>query len=109
VAPTRLALTWTDDTSDPQYAISTEALRLLEAATDAKGRRLTVTKVHQPKPMTRSAADMTGLVDLKLMEPRRLGERLAASYINFYIANTTVVIPGFGDAVFDPLAKKTVP
>ena len=28
---------------------------------------------------------------------RRPGERLAASYVNFYIANGSIVMPGFGD------------
>ena len=39
-------------------------------------------------------------------EPTRTpGERLAASYINFYIANKSVVMPGFGDKM-DEVAKK---
>ncbi len=47
----QVILTWTDDATDPQFAISTQALRILEAARDAKGRRLTVHKLHQPDPV----------------------------------------------------------
>ena len=41
-------------------------------------------------------------------EPTRVaGERLAASYVNFYIANKAIVMPGFGDAA-DESAKKVI-
>ncbi len=51
----QVILTWTDDATDPQFAISTQALRILEAARDAKGRRLTVHKLHQPDPVVRKS------------------------------------------------------
>jgi agmatine/peptidylarginine deiminase len=35
-------LAWCDDPADPQHAISTEALQLLEAETDTQGRQLQV-------------------------------------------------------------------
>ena len=39
-------------------------------------------------------------------EPTRTaGERLAASYVNFYIANGSIVMPGFGDPA-DEKAKE---
>jgi hypothetical protein len=55
---TQVILTWTDEAADPQFAISTEALRILEAARDAKGRRLTVHKLHQPDPVVRIDDDV---------------------------------------------------
>lgn len=36
-----------------------------------------------------------------------LGDRLAASYINFYIANSAVIVPGFDDPN-DDVAKQIV-
>lgn len=42
-APGEVVLAWTDDETDPQYALSKASLDALEAATDAKGRRI---KVH---------------------------------------------------------------
>ena len=63
----------------------------LEAATDAKGRRIKVHKLPLPKPVTITAEECDGL-DLCDGEPTRTpGERLAASYVNFYIANEAVV------------------
>ncbi len=40
VRPGEVALHWTDDETDPQYARSVAALKVLEAAVDAKGRKL---------------------------------------------------------------------
>ena len=96
-APGEVVLAWTDDETDPQYALSKASLDALEAATDAKGRRIKVHKLPLPKPVTITAEECDGL-DLCDGEPTRTpGERLAASYVNFYIANEAVVMPAFGD------------
>ena len=97
VAPGEVVLAWTDDESDPQYALSKASLDALEAAADAKGRTITVHKLPLPQPVTITAEECEGL-DLCDGEPTRTpGERLAASYVNFYIANGAVVMPAFGD------------
>jgi agmatine deiminase len=49
--PGVIALTWTDDKSDPQYERSAEAYDYLMSQPDAKGRRLKVYKIHQPNPI----------------------------------------------------------
>ncbi|EWH01267.1 agmatine deiminase family protein [Halomonas sp. BC04] len=51
VAPGQVALSWCDDDADPQAAISREALAVLESATDARSRPLTVHKLPQPGPL----------------------------------------------------------
>ena len=51
-APGEVVLAWTDDETDPQYALSKASLDVLEAATDAKGRRIKVHKLPLPKPVT---------------------------------------------------------
>jgi agmatine deiminase len=92
-SPGHVALTWTDDRSDPQYPISKDALERLKAARDARGRRLQVHKIHQPGPLFMTAEEAAG-VDLRAgTRPRRAGDRLPASYINFYVANGCVVMP----------------
>ena len=69
----------------------------IQAELDAKGRRIKVHKLPLPKPVTITAEECDGL-DLCDGEPTRTpGERLAASYVNFYIANEAVVMPAFGD------------
>ena len=48
VGPAELVLAWTDDKSDPQYAMSKADLELLEQETDAKGRKFTIHKLPIP-------------------------------------------------------------
>jgi agmatine deiminase len=90
-------LTWTDDQSDPQYRISHAAHEILSEITDARGERLTIHKIHQPNPMSITATEAAGVVTLEGTQPRPAGGRLAASYVNFYIANGGVVVPVFDD------------
>jgi agmatine deiminase len=39
---------------------------------------------------------------------RNVGERLAASYVNYYLANNAIILPQFGDKTFDIRAKETM-
>jgi agmatine deiminase len=97
VKPGEVLLTWTDDPDDPQYEISRQAVEVLSAETDARGRALTVHKVHQPDPMIISPKECEGLDASDSAKPRMAGDRLAASYVNFYIANGGIVMPLFED------------
>jgi len=97
VRPGEVLLTWTNDPSDPQYAISRHAFDILSNTTDAKGRKPTVHKIHQPGPLYLTGEESSGLDFSGNAMPRTEGHRLAASYVNFYIANNTVVMPVFND------------
>jgi len=97
VRPGVVALTWTDDRDDPQYERSLDARRRLEAATDARGRALEVHLVHQPGPLAMTAPEAAGLGTGARSRPRSAGDRLAASYVNFFVANTRVVMPLLDD------------
>jgi len=92
-SPGHVALTWTDDRSDPQFDISQDAYQRLRHATDARGRRLEIHRIHQPGPLFMSAEEAAGIDPQAGSHPRRAGDRLAASYVNFYIANKCVVMP----------------
>jgi agmatine deiminase len=92
-SPGHVALTWTDDRSDPQFEISQDAYQRLRHAKDARGRRLEVHKIHQPGPLFMTAEEAAGVDVRPGSHPRRAGDRLAASYINFYIANKCLVMP----------------
>ncbi len=107
VRPGVIALTWTNDTSDPQYEISAENMEILKHAVDARGRSLEVHTVHQPDPVliTREESENVDSVDGTL--PRVAGDRLAAGYINFYIANRGIVMPLFDDP-HDQAAQETL-
>lgn len=105
VRPGEVVLAWTEDTSDPQYAMSKACLDYLEQARDARGREIKVHKLPLPKPVTMTEEECGGL-DRCWDEPtRRPGERLAASYVNFYISNGNIIMPGFDDPA-DGIAKK---
>jgi agmatine deiminase len=62
-------------------------------ARDAKGRRLKVHKLQQPGPLYRTREEARDIDTVDGRTPQPAGERLAGSYVNFYIANSTVVVP----------------
>lgn len=97
VKPGKVLLAWTDDENDPQYAISKENLDILESTPDAKGRKLEIVKMYVPSPVTITKEEEEGVDAVDGTLPRLEGDRLAASYVNFYIANGGIVVPGFGD------------
>jgi len=91
--PGEVVLTWTNDKRDPQYRISMDAYERLMDARDAQGRRLKVHKLPQPGPLFRTREETRNIDAVADGAARRVGERLAGSYVNFYIANSTVVVP----------------
>jgi len=93
VRPGVVCLTWPDDRRDPQYPISVEALERLRDARDARGRRLEVVRLPMPGPLTMSTQEAAGVLHHRGTRARVAGERLAASYVNFYIANGGIVMP----------------
>ena len=96
--PGEVLLAWTEDKSDPQYAYSRSCLEILEGETDAAGRTLKVHKLPIPKrPVLVTEADLGGYEFEEGEDRREAGERLAASYVNFYLSNGGVIVPQFGD------------
>ena len=79
VAPGRVVLAHETDRRDPNYRPLRAARERLRAARDARGRRLEVIPLPMPRPV------------------RFAGERLPASYANFYIGTGTVLVPTFND------------
>jgi agmatine deiminase len=103
--PGVVLLTYSDDESDPQHAISRDALERLQRATDARGRSLEVIRMPSPGPITISAQEAAGVDAVAGSMPRRAGDRLAASYVNFYLANKRVVFPLL-DERYDEIAAE---
>ena len=93
VRPAQVCLTWTERRRDPQYAISHDAWQRLHDARDARGRRFKVTRLPMPGPLTLRSREAAGIVAREGTRARRAGERLAGSYVNFYIANGGIVMP----------------
>ncbi|MCM3810884.1 agmatine deiminase [Streptomyces sp. DR7-3] len=93
-APGVVCLTWTDDTSDPQYERSARALEDLRNVQDARGRTLRVEKLPLPGPLYATEAELRGTdrhgVPTTGTAPR---PRLAASYANFYATQDHLFVP----------------
>ena len=108
VAPGELVLAWTDDENDPQYPLSKAALDYLRNEKDAKGRELKIHKIHIPDEVIITKEESEGVVSVDGTLPRKEGDRQAASYANFYIANKAVLVPLFGDEDYDRIAVETL-
>jgi agmatine deiminase len=79
VGPGRVALCAEDDPRDENHAILAENRERLASARDAAGRRLEVIPLPMPRPLAFQ------------------GQRVPASYANFYVANGLVLCPTFND------------
>jgi agmatine deiminase len=78
-----------EDRSDANYTALQDNLARLRAMKDEDGRALQVETLPMPKPVYFD------------------GQRLPASYANFYIANGIVIVPTFNDSN-DPVALNTL-
>lgn len=108
VKPGEVMLSWTDDETDPQYERSLEAFSVLSNATDASGRKFEIIKIHVPGPLYMTDEEATGVKTDDEAKPRVAGTRLAASYVNFYIANGGIILPQFGDQKWDDEAVRVL-
>ena len=97
VKPGVVVLAWTDDQDDPQYERSLEAYNYLINETDAKGRKLEVHKLYTPKPILITKEESEGVDAVEGTLPRMEGDRLAASYANYYTGNGFIALPVFND------------
>lgn len=112
VRPGECVLAWTDDESDPQYAISKECYDILSSETDAMGRKLIIHKLHIPNPIYLTEEEREGMDQVCEFWPPEAGTRLPASYVNYYTANHAVIFPKFDneyDAAAEQLLKEIYP
>lgn len=80
VAPRTIVTVVEEDKSDVNYHVLQENLERLHRMTDVNGEALTIHTLPMPSPLSFA------------------GQRLPASYANFYIANNRVLVPTFNDA-----------
>jgi agmatine deiminase len=104
--PGVVLLTWTEDPSDSQYKISRDAFQQLTGERDAGGRNLEVHCLHQPGPLTITLEESQGVFPHPGTLPRKANQRLAGSYVNFYLANGAVIAPVFDDPWDEPALEK---
>ncbi len=97
INPAEVVLAWTDNKEDPQYPYSLACYTYLENQTDARGRKLTIHKLNIPDtPLCINEDDLAGYVFEEGEDIRHKGDRLAASYVNFYFSNNAIILPKFG-------------
>lgn len=77
--PRTVAIVTADDPADENHAALRENLRRLRASRDQDGRALRIVELPSPAPRYYD------------------GQRLPASYANFYVANAAVLVPTFND------------
>ena len=76
------------DPASYDHTVTQQHLAILRAATDASGKALTVHVLNAPATHRRPA-----------------NKDFAAGYINFYVCNSAVILPQFGDATADAAAR----
>lgn len=107
VKPGVVTLSWTDDKENAQYQVLKECYDILSNEVDAKGRTLEIHKIQIPSPMFISKEECEGIDEINGTKRRGEGDYMAASYVNYYVSNGAVIIPGFKDPM-DEEAKKTI-
>ena len=70
---------------------------MLSREKDARGRSLKIHKMLLPANILITQEESGGVDAVAGTLPRQEGDRLAASYVNFYIANGGVIFPLFND------------
>jgi len=98
IEPGKVVMAWSNDKEDPQYEYCQKTYKALKNAVDAKGRKLIIEKIDVPNPpLYMSKEEAKGIGSGKQGAVKRLsGNRLAASYINFYQGHDFVIFPQFG-------------
>ena len=79
VKPTTVVIAQETDTADANYQPLRSNLELLRSMTDQDGKALDIVPLPMPRPLWFQ------------------GQRLPASYANFYIGNSAVLVPTFND------------
>jgi len=84
------------DENDLQYKWSVQAKNILENETLADGKKIKVILINCPNPfLTISQEEYNGIEQEGKMYLHPSGDRLAASYVNFYMGNDYIILPKF--------------
>lgn len=98
VKPGEIVLAWSDNLDDVQHEISAKVLKELQEAVDYRGRKFIIHKLNVPfHPLYEQKEEAAGIrKSTSNAKGRYEGDRLAASYVNYYQGKDFVIMPGFG-------------
>jgi len=95
-APNEVLLTWTDDKSDPQWEVSRNAYKELIKHKDKSNNQLKINKIVHPPLISITEEECNLYSEGYKTIKRRAGDKLPASYINFYQNDNAIFFPLFG-------------
>ena len=89
-------LATTRNEKDQQYEWSMQAKEILEKETLADGKKIKIVLINVPTPFLKlSHEEYEGISSDDKMYPHPEGDRLAASYVNFYMGKDFIIMPKF--------------
>lgn len=90
ISPTKLVIAVEDDPSDDNYKVLRSARRQVEKLRDQDGKPFEIIEIAMPKPVVHD------------------GQRLPATYVNFYFVNGALLVPTYRDKRNDRKAIETL-
>ncbi|HEY1921142.1 MAG TPA: agmatine deiminase family protein [Tepidisphaeraceae bacterium] len=88
ISPTKIVIAIENDPKDENYRILRSARRQLDKLTDQNGRPFEIVEIPMPRPMVHD------------------GQRMPATYVNFYFVNGALLVPTYRDRRNDRAALK---
>jgi agmatine deiminase len=79
ISPTQIVIAMEDDPKDANYKVLKSARKQLERLRDQDGRPFEIIEIPMPRPVTHD------------------GQRLPATYVNFYFVNGALLVPTYRD------------
>ena len=89
-------MAWTDDKHNPNYQRIRKAFSILSNIKNLNGDKYKIHLIPLPPTQYMNEKEAKGLWQNPNALPRKNGDILPASYLNYYIFNGAVLIPSFG-------------
>lgn len=94
---THVLLASIDDKNDPMYERYKIDLEVLKNETTADGKKIEVIEMPVPGPLYMNKEEQLSLANDDHAIVREQGNRLAGSYVNFYMGKEFIILPTFND------------
>ncbi len=91
ISKDELCIAWTDDKKNPNYKRVRDIFAVLTESYHGN-----IHKIPLPTPQYMNQEEASGIIIPPTSLPRKEGDLLPASYLNFYFVNGGVIVPTFG-------------